>query len=535
MFQKKLKSFRIAIALIVIIGELVLFADVKGKLPSGLYTILHELQFIPSIIRLITPGTLFSFGFIIILLLTLFSGRVYCSFFCPLGIIQDISGWIRQKIKPKKKNRFMKALNWIRYSVLALVVISLVFTGLLLVNLLDPYAIFGRIASNIYQPLLISLNNLLAGALNSAGSYLFMPVEPKVTHLFALFIALFFLLLVIVFSVFKGRLYCNTVCPVGAFLGLLSKISLYKIRINSVSCTKCGKCQIACKANCIDIKTLNIDETRCVDCYNCIPVCESDSIGYKLTLAPGTPEQTNVGKRGFIKASAFYILAIPGVSGIFKRIQSEEDERGKGGGYGYGRGQGHGKYGRHFWDRGVASPPGSLGIERFKDKCVACHLCVSVCPTKVLQPSYLDYGLTGMLIPKMSYNIGFCNYECTKCGEVCPTGAILELPKEEKKLVQIGEVAFTQHLCIVETEGTACGSCSEHCPTQAVRMVPYIDDLTIPEIDPSICIGCGACEYACPVTEPHKAIFVMPNDEHIIAEAPKQEALDVEETEDFPF
>ena len=100
----------------------------------------------------------------------------------------------------------------------------------------------------------------------------------------------------------------------------------------------------------------------------------------------------------------------------------------------------------------------------------------------------------------------------------------------EKKLTQIGKVELQLKHCIVESEGTACGSCSEHCPTQAVKMVPYKDDLTIPETDQTICIGCGACEYACPVVDPHPAIFVVSNAEHVLAEEPKTEKIESAKT-----
>jgi len=135
----------------------------------------------------------------------------------------------------------------------------------------------------------------------------------------------------------------------------------------------------------------------------------------------------------------------------------------------------------------------------------------------------------------MDYSTNYCNYECVRCTEICPTGAILPLGTEEKKTLQLGKVQFIKENCVVYTENTACGSCSEHCPTQAVKMVPYKDSLTIPETDNSLCVGCGACEYACPVV-PYKAIYVDGNAIHQAAEKPKQEKLEEPSMEeDFPF
>jgi ferredoxin len=147
------------------------------------------------------------------------------------------------------------------------------------------------------------------------------------------------------------------------------------------------------------------------------------------------------------------------------------------------------------------------------------------------------YGLKGMLQPRMDYITSFCNYDCTLCGEICPTGAISPVPLEEKKLIQLGKAKFVKENCIVETQKTDCGACSEHCPTKAVKMVPFegFPKLTIPEVTEDICVGCGACEYACP-TDP-KSIYVEGNVIHQQAKEPKQEELDkdVDYKEEFPF
>ncbi len=180
------------------------------------------------------------------------------------------------------------------------------------------------------------------------------------------------------------------------------------------------------------------------------------------------------------------------------------------------------------------SPPGSLGLRHFNNHCTACHLCISACPTKVLQPSLDEYGIAGIMQPYMDYSSNYCNFECVKCSEVCPSGAILSLTEEAKKTVQLGQVQLIIENCVVYAENTACGSCSEHCPTQAVTMVPYRDNLTLPEIKPAICVGCGACEYACPV-RPHKAIFVDGHEIHQVADEPEIEELEETKMEDFPF
>ena len=181
------------------------------------------------------------------------------------------------------------------------------------------------------------------------------------------------------------------------------------------------------------------------------------------------------------------------------------------------------------------TPPGSVSFEHFTKLCTACHLCVSACPTQVLQASFLEYGLGGIMQPRMDYHKEYCNFECTACGEVCPTGAILPLNVEKKKITQIGKVIFIKENCIVETDGTDCGACSEHCPTKAVTMKPH-KGLFLPEVNTEICIGCGACEFACPV-EPYKAIYVEGNPVHKTAQKPVSKKIDAnfDDEEDFPF
>lgn len=521
--QKWLRPARLVLGIIFLAGFILLFSDIKAKLPTGIYTFFTSTQFLPSILKLFTAHTLISAFFIFIILLTLFSGRVYCSVFCPLGIMQDTIAFFHRLLPFKRKRRkFKKALNYLRYPILGLFIVSMLFIGFYSINLLDPYANFGRIAGNLYQPVFIFLNNLMANILASMGIHSIQPIAMKLFTPPTFIAALSMFLLILLMVIYRDRLYCNTVCPVGTILGLLSRISYLKIRIIKHSCTQCGNCQTACKANCINIKEMSVDVSRCISCFNCITSCEDSSIGLvrlkseKMAVSSASDKS----KREFIKAGMLFLGAAPLIAHA-----NNEDEDHDGG-----------HHSRHrFHGRGPISPPGSRSIEQLKEHCIGCQLCISACPSKVLQPAFLDYGFMGMMFPKMDNKAGFCNYECTKCSEVCPTGAIQKITKKEKETVQIGTVQFRQHLCIVESEGTACGSCSEHCPTQAVKMVPYKDDLTIPEVDPDICVGCGACEYACPVEDPHVAIYVYPNEVHQVAQRPVIEELEVEETEDFPF
>jgi ferredoxin-type protein NapF len=521
MKQKHLKAIRVVISVLFLLLISLLFVDFREMIPTAWADRILFLQFIPSLIRFVTITTVAATGFMVVLVLTALFGRVYCSALCPLGTFQDVFSWIAKHVGLVKRYRYKKALDYLRYPFLALTIIFLVAGSLFVVNLLDPYSSYGRIFSDILRPGIIVANNALAGLLERFGVYALYLFNLELITWRTVLIPFVTLILVVGLSLLFGRLYCNTVCPVGTVLGLLSRFSLFRIKMDALTCTKCGKCAFACKSNCIQVKTLTVDHSRCVACYNCISVCPENSIRYTLSdvkRGRTAVADTDTAKRDFIGKTLLYGAALAGISN--KSLGQVESERPAGK---IPNPKNH-----------PVSPPGSVSIKHFTDRCTACHLCVTVCPTSVLQPSFLEYGFLGMSQPHMDYSVEYCNFECTKCGEVCPTGAILPLTVEDKKLEQTGQVQFIIEKCIVYTDNTACGSCSEHCPTQAVKMVPYKEGLTIPETDTEICIGCGACEFACPV-KPHEAIYVDGNAVHQVAKAPHIEELELQEQEEFPF
>lgn len=148
----------------------------------------------------------------------------------------------------------------------------------------------------------------------------------------------------------------------------------------------------------------------------------------------------------------------------------------------------------------------------------------------------MEYGIRGLLQPKMNYPNGFCEYECNLCGKICPTGAILPLTPEEKKITQIGMVDLLKDKCVVYVKNENCGACVEVCPTHTITFIDK-GNILYPEVDNRYCIGCGACSHACP-TAP-KSIIVRSNPVHKKAEkyvAPKPSAPQEKTTRDeFPF
>lgn len=415
-----------------------------------------------------------------------------------------------------------------RNSILALTVITAVFLSIILVTILDPYSLYGKIANQLIRPVGLFINNNIANLLESMNIYFLYQKDHYPLHLPSLFFSVGIVAVLIVMAGRFGRLYCNTICPVGTLLGWVSRKSLFRIRLNQSNCTQCGKCSFACKAECISVKTMEVDNSRCVACFNCLTVCNDSAIDYsaknrKTSVLKDIKPETAEGRKNFIITAFAGIASLSGLKSLKASVPSDTEPLNK-------------KPTTVPVDRKYSvTPPGSLSINHFTSVCTACQLCVSQCPTGVLQPSFDQFGLASIMQPHMDYYTNYCNYECVKCSEICPTGAILKINEEEKKTLQLGKVQFIKDNCVVYTENTACGSCSEHCPTQAVKMIPYKGSLTIPETDNSICVGCGACEYACPVV-PYKAIYVDGNPIHEVAEKPKQEKLEEPSMEeDFPF
>lgn len=534
-----LRFIRKVVATIFLILFAFAFIDFSNTLsPSFLKGLLY-LQFTPSVLKFIKVGGLIATGFIVVTILTLLIGRVYCSALCPLGILQDLISRIRFK-RPRYK--FLKPKLWtiLRYSTLTLVVLMALAGSLFLLYMLDPYSFAGRIFSDLVRPLYYGANNLLVKVLGYFNSYALHHVEFKGMPLKGLAITGGLTLALAVVAWRWGRIFCNSLCPVGAVLSILSRYSIFKLVIDDNACTACNRCSRDCKASCIDVKNRDIDFSRCVACYNCIGSCQEGGIGYKFAYSKSkvAPVETvNPSRRGFIAGFSGMIIGITAIGQSVKALA-----QGKGSGHGQGRGRGraandklHTAGSRPNRRSAPVTPPGSYSHREYLNACTACHLCVTVCPTHVIQPSINEFGFFGILQPHMDFHSGFCNFECTKCGEVCPTGAIMPLDLETKKRAQIGKVEFHMANCIVRVDRTECGACSEHCPTKAVDMIPW-QGLLLPQVNPDICIGCGACEYACP-TEPYKAIYVNGNVEHQVADLP--EAIDEGprkwDADDFPF
>jgi len=519
-----MKKVRIAISLVLFSAITFYFLDFAEILPNRFH-VLVQVQLIPAIIALNVIVVLFIF------VLTLLFGRIYCSSVCPLGILQDMADWTAKRFHRKKKYPHFKEQRILRWSIVAIVIVSFIFGIHIVLNILDPYSAFGRIATTLFKPAYLVMNNLIAAVGNHFNNFRFYQVDIFITGLSSLLIAAVTFAVILFLSYKYGRLYCNTICPVGTILGFIAKFSFFKIKIGGDGCNSCGLCEMKCKSSCIDAKTKEIDYTRCVACFNCIEVCKRDALSYQFLewskQKPAKTESVNKSydatKRKFISASVLLGIAT---------IQKALGRKGK---------DSANNIKEIFTSHNVAfkknhpiTPPGSVNVKRFNDSCTACQLCVSKCPSQVLQPAFFEYGMIGMMQPAMSFKHGYCNYHCTVCSEICPTKAIVEISQKEKNTLQIGQVKFIKENCVVVTDGTNCGACSEHCPTQAVSMQPYKGDLNIPTIINELCVGCGGCEYICPV-RPYRAIYVEGNPVHLQAKVTEEKENKKIKVDDFGF
>ena len=451
--------------------------------PSQLFLELDPLIALVTIIagHPLTSALLYS---LITVVVTLLLGRVFCGYACPLGTLIDL-------FSPLSKLLRVNQRIFERLKVLPLVILTMLLTlsafkaGLALV--LDPISLVTRATTAI-----IIFVKALPGFYSSYSSASSVGLEnPGFGQAFGFeyprlldssgWIVLFFVF-VIGLNLLGKRFWCRYLCPLGGLLGLIGRVPLYRRKADAVACTSCLKCSKVCDMDAVTGKGLSTDAANCLLCLKCRDNCPQNAIssGLKPELTSEIPSRRTA--IAVIGGSIAATALVP-----FKSLATTQNPT-------------------------LIRPPGVSSEELFLGKCMRCGECLAACPTKVLQPALLQYGIDALWTPHMDFSAGVCDYSCNACGQVCPTGAIAHLTLEEKQTFAVGSAEIDQNTCF------RCGICYRVCPVPgsaiSVTRSPEAFDMfgriggVLLNVDSDKCIGCGLCEAACPVRE-NKPIKVV--------------------------
>jgi polyferredoxin len=455
---------------------------------------------------------------LVVLIPTLFLGRLFCGWICPFGTLNHFFGSIRSQHKrgPRllESNRY-KSWQTTKYSVLIAVLITAVLGGQIS-GLLDPISLLVRSLTISILPGINYAFNELFDFFYKPGLGLLRPVADalqfilggtllsfKQPHFRQGFFVGLILALVLLLNLRVTRFWCRALCPLGALLGLLSRWSVLGLEKHPSHCEDCNRCLLHCQGGDDPIPGAKWRKAECHLCFNCVSDCPKSGIKFKFFPATQTTIEGAALLRRQVLVSAATGAALLPVLRSAPGFSAARDAR-------------------------LIRPPGSLDEANFLARCIRCGECMKVCPTNALHPTLMEAGVEGLWTPVLVPRVGYCEPSCTLCSRVCPTGAIWEITPIEKgwvatanpqnnKPVRLGTAFYDRGRCLPWAMATECIVCEEWCPTSPkaiyLRPAEVIDSRGVakqvrqPFLDPERCIGCGACEFACPVKD-RPAIYV---------------------------
>jgi len=459
-------------------------------------------------------GLIFS---LIIVILTIFFGRFFCGWICPMGTINQICSSGRRNSRNIFGKTVVKMNRWhwyqhIKYFVL-IVLLGSALVGSVLIGLFDPLSLLIRSLGLVVIPMLVNIidgiNSLLfnsgfeplsyvGSALGMVKQHILLNIEPVHYNTIVSLGVVFFL--VLISNRIITRFWCRAVCPLGALLGLLSRWSILGMERDESKCTNCNLCLKYCQGGDDPIPGLPWKKFDCHLCLNCQAVCPEDVIKFKLFPRQERKEtipQPSISRRKVVLGIGGGVLMVP-------FLRSGDDHKAN-------------------FNAMRIRPPGSVEEDQFLERCVRCGECMKVCPNNAIHPTLLETGWEALWTPILIMRIGYCEHTCTLCSQTCPTGAIRRITLEEKvgsedvKPISIGTAFIDRGRCLPWAMDTPCIVCEEWCPTSPKAI--YFEEVEVttrdgevttlkrPHVDPDVCIGCGACEFACPVID-KPAVYV---------------------------
>ena len=414
-------------------------------------------------------------------LFTLLLGRFFCGWICPLGTILDL---VTARIRKTAPLRFLQGN--VKYWLL-LPLLSAALFNLNLAGVLDPIAILVRALTFSVYPLVgdsvrtawVGLYRVMGegrDALAPAYTVLRDNLLPFRETFYPLaFVSLLLFLGIIFLERYERRAWCRRLCPLGTLLGILARFSIFR-RTPATLCGDCGDCRSVCPTS-FDEDLVRQD--GCIRCMECRLRCRFRRVGFGFSGFRG--EGSYLPERRVLLGGLLsgFLLAR-----LFRFRLPDASAR-------------------------VLRPPGVGSEEEFLRKCVRCGECMKVCLKNALYPALFQTGLEGIYTPLLMPRLGYCEYSCTLCGQVCPTGAIPDLPVDEKRREVIGKAVIDRNHCLPYARSVNCIVCEEHCPVPGKAIRAETENIagedgrtTIlrkPYVVAELCNGCGICEHVCPL------------------------------------
>jgi polyferredoxin len=477
-------------ALLVVIVMLIMTR--RGGWPPDVVNVIMRLDPLAVLAQAISTRSFVLSSAVVLftLLLTVIAGRAWCGWLCPLGTVLDLIP-LRKRTLRSKQPTIASSWRSVKYGFLIVILVAALLGNLTLL-IFDPLTLFVRsfttavwpatdqivtaIETALYRvPFLAEPVSLLDAALRPA----IFPTQPAFYRDAWLSGAVF--IGIIALNALAPRFWCRYLCPLGGLLGWISRGALLRREV-SEECKGCTLCTTVCPTGTVDASNhYASDPAECTMCLECLDVCPRSTIEFHPRMRVSPRQAYDPSRRQFLGAGA---LALGGVA-LFRAdaVRQRADDH-------------------------LIRPPGVVESDLLA-KCIRCGECVRACPTHGLQPAWMHAGLEGLWTPMLAPRLGYCAYSCNSCGQVCPVQAIPALSLDDKRTRVLGKAYVDQSRCIAWADHRACIVCEEMCPLPEKAIYLETRDFAnpngstvtvqVPHVDRGKCIGCGICEFKCPL------------------------------------